>query len=213
MVYTDELPQHPHKQVTTAWYTSKNEYKYHLGDTPRKRNVWNIMARIADDIVDRLLLERLKATTINETAWKTALESLDSGDQSEARRIEAAIRAAKQTKDNLIASLTTLTHPEMVQRAQARYESADGEIAMLTAEFEAVQAKSRHSLAVMQARPALEKVIANWERVPRSEKRALFEGFATHIHITKVSRASKRITIHWRDSDDKAEYAARAGAA
>src|SRR5258708_993420 len=79
LIYSADRPHRPHKQVTTAWYTSKNKYKYQLADTPRKSNVWNIMARIVDGIVDRLLLERLKATTIDETAWKTALESLDSG--------------------------------------------------------------------------------------------------------------------------------------
>src|SRR5258708_33871242 len=104
MVYTDELPQHPHKQVTTAWYTSKNEYKYQLADTPRKSNVWNIMARIVDGIVDRLLLERLRATTIGGTAWKKAIEPRDSGDPSKARRTETPLRAAKTTKTNLIAA-------------------------------------------------------------------------------------------------------------
>jgi hypothetical protein len=199
LIYSDDLPEYPNHRLAAVWNTWAEEYQYQLYMQPYKSNLWNIKARNVDAIVDRLLLERLKAATIDETAWQTALESLDSGDQSEARRIEAAIRAAKQTKDNLIASLTTLTHPEMVQRAQARFESADGEIAMLTAELESVQAKRPHSLAVVQVRPALEKVIAHWDKVPRPEKRALFEGFATHIHITKISRASKRITTHWRD--------------
>jgi hypothetical protein len=87
----------------------------------------------------------------------------------------------------------------MVERAQARYEAADGEIKMLTAELEALEAKTQHSLALIKARPALEKVIANWQVVPRQEKRALFEGFAIHIHITKLSRSTKRITVCWRD--------------
>jgi hypothetical protein len=161
--------------------------------------VWNIKAQIVDRVVDGLLLERLKATTIDEAAWQEAQASLSAGDHAEVRRIEGAIRQAKQTKDSLIASLATLTHPEMVERAQARYEAADGEIKMLTAELEALEAKTQHSLALIKARPALEKVIANWQVVPRQEKRALFEGFAIHIHITKLSRSTKRITVCWRD--------------
>jgi DNA invertase Pin-like site-specific DNA recombinase len=209
LIYTDDLPHQPHKMLGSSWDSYREEYKYILSDNPHKSNVWNIKTRIVDGIVDRLLLERLKATTVDEAAWQEALASLNMGDDAEIRRIETAIRAAKQTKENLIASLATLTNPEMVQHAQARYETATGEIAMLTAELEAAQAKSRHSLAVLQARPALEKVIANWERVPRAEKRALFEGFATHIHITKLSRASKRLTIHWRDGSQSPYTAVR----
>ena len=199
LVYTDDLPHHPHKQIATAWDVTKGMYKYLLADEPRRTNVWNAMARLVDGSVDRLVLERLKATTLDESAWQVALTSFGRDDRVEVRRIEAAIQAAQQAKENLVASLATLTNAEMVQRAQSRYEAANSEIAMLTAELEAVRAKSEHSLAAIQARPALEKVVANWDRVPRTEKRALFEGFATHIQMTKLSRICKRLTIHWRD--------------
>ncbi|MHB8629990.1 MAG: recombinase family protein [Aggregatilineales bacterium] len=200
LIYTDDLPSHPHKALCTCWNAYVQDYKYLLADVPHISNVWNIKAHIVDPIVDRLLLERLQATTIDETAWQEALASLDSVDQSEVRRIEGGIRAAQQTKENLIASLATLTNPEMVQRAQARYETAHGEIGMLTAELNAIQAKVHHSLLLIQARPALEKVIANWQSVPRQEKRSLFEGFASHILITKLNRSTKRIAVYWRDS-------------
>jgi DNA invertase Pin-like site-specific DNA recombinase len=199
LVYTDDLPHYPHKKLATAWDVTKGMYKYLLADEPRQTNVWNAMARLVDGSVDRLLLERLKATTLDESAWQAALTSFGRDDRAEVRRIEAAIQAAQQAKENLVASLATLTNAEMVQRAQSRYEAANSEIAMLTAEREAVRAKSQHSASAMQARPALEKVVANWDRVPRAEKRALFEGFATHIEMTKLSRICKRLTIHWRD--------------
>lgn len=199
LVYSDDLATHPHKMLCTAWNSYAEHYKYILADTPRKSDVWNIKAQIVDRVVDGLLLERLKATTIDEAAWQEAQASLNAGDHAEVRRIEGAIRQAKQTKDNIIASLGTLTYPEMVARAQARYEAADGEIAMLTAELEALQAKTQYSLALINARPALEKVIKNWQVVPRQEKRALFEGLARYIQITKLSRSTKQISVHWRD--------------
>jgi DNA invertase Pin-like site-specific DNA recombinase len=199
LVYSDDVAHRPHRQVSTAWDSSKQRYRYQLADSPHCPDVWNIQAHIVDPVVDRLLLERLKATNIDETAWQEAIASLEHGDQAEVRRVEYAIRQAKQTKDNLIASLAILTHPEMVRRAQAKYEAADGEIAMLSAELERLKAKDLRSLVALEARPALEKVIANWENVPRQERRALFEGFATHVQITRLSRSTKRIAVHWRD--------------
>ena len=49
------------------------------------------------------------------------------------------------------------------------------------------------------ALPVLQTVIENWQDVPRQERRSLFESFATHIHITKVTRHTKQITVYWRD--------------
>lgn len=199
LIFSDDLPHKPHKLLATVWNSWAKLYQYQLADPPHKSDHWNVRAHIVDTVVDRLLLERLKATTIDEAAWQVALESLGAGDLAEVRRLESALRQAKQTKDNLIISLGSLTNAEMVERAQARFEATNGEIQMLSAELAAVQAKTKHSQALIQARPALEKVIVNWARVPRQEKRALFEGFATHIHIQKLSRSTKRLTLHWRD--------------
>jgi len=200
LVATDDLPHRPHRLLITVWNTDACLYQYQLSDPPNRSNVWNVRAHIVDNVVDRLLLERLKATTIDEAAWQAALASLSAGDNAEVRRLEGAIRQAKQTKANLLATLGSLTNTEMVAHAQARFEATDGELQMLTAELEQVQAKTQHSLALVQARPALEKVIAHWTSVPRQEKRALFEGFATYIHITRKSRSMKRVTVHWRDN-------------
>ncbi len=209
LVYSDDLPEQPHKKLVSVWNTWAGRYQYQLTQPPYKTNVWNVRAHIVDKVVDRLLLDRLKATRIDEAAWQAALSSMEHGDHAEIRRLETAIRQAKQTKDNLIASLGMLNNPEMIRRTQARYETADAEIAMLTAELERVRASKRHSLSVVKARPALEQVIARWDEVPRTERRALFEGFAEHISITKLSRSTKRITIAWRDGSTSSYEIAR----
>ncbi len=199
LIYTDDLPDRPHKQLASVWNTWANLYQYQVVASAHKSNYWNIRAHIVDRVVDRMLLERLKATTLDEAAWQQAIASIDHGDHAEVRRIETAIRTAKQTKDNLIASLGTLTNPDMVKRAQAHYEAADGEIAMLTAELARIHGSNRRSLSLVQARPALEQIIARWDEVPRQERRTLFEEFGEYIHITKLNRSTKRITVHWRD--------------
>jgi hypothetical protein len=113
--------------------------------------------------------------------------------------VQAAIRQTERTKDNIIASLGLLTHPEMVARAQARYEAAEHELEGLRAEMSHIQSNEHQSRSLVEARPVLEIIIQRWNDVPREEKRDLFEQFARYINISKVTRHTKRITLYWRD--------------
>jgi len=199
LAYSDDMPDHPHKCLACVWGTYDEHYKYQLANSTRRSNVWNIKADIVDGLVDEMLLERLQATTINEAAWQAAVESVQTVDQADIRRVKAAIRQAEATKDNLIASLGLLSHPEMVQRAQARYEVAEREIAALQAELEHLQSAAQRPALLTDARPVLERVVRHWAQVPRDEKRSLFEAFAHFIDIHKQTRHTKIITVHWRD--------------
>ncbi|MBZ0278325.1 MAG: recombinase family protein, partial [Anaerolineae bacterium] len=200
LLYTDDLAHDPHHRLATVWNAWAQKYQYQLYDSSRTQsNVWNIRAFIVDEIVDEMLLERLKATTIDETVWQTALASLDYGDHAEVRRVEAAIKQAESAKDNLIVSLTTLSHPEMVERAEARYRSLELELEALQTERARLKSGERKPVNLADARPVLETVVTRWDEVPRQERRSLFEAFATHIHLTKVSRHAKLVTVYWRD--------------
>jgi len=198
LIYTDDLEEEPHKMLASIWSQGNNNYKYQHFKAPRA-NIWNINAEIVDDAVDAMLLERLKATTINEDVWQSAVMSMEDDDHADVRRVEQAIRQAKQTKDNLIASLATLNNDEMIQRVEARYEATEQELAALEAELVRLHSGKRRKVTLGSALPVLQTVIDNWQDVPRQERRSLFESFATHIHITKVTRHTKQITIHWRD--------------
>lgn len=199
LVFTDDLPGAPHKRLSTVWNTDAGKYQYQLSKYPYRSNIWNIRAFILDELIDVLLLERLKATTVNKAAWETALAGLENIDQAEVRRIKTAVRQAETSKDNIIASLSFMTNPEMVTRAEANYEAADRAIADLRAELQHIQSGKRNLQTLADARPVLETVISRWEQIPVLERRSLFESFARYINVSKVTRKTKTITIHWRD--------------
>ncbi|MCK6580684.1 MAG: recombinase family protein [Anaerolineae bacterium] len=199
LVYTDDLPNHPHKRLATIWSVVADKYEYLLNEYPYRSTVWKLRAFILDGMVDEMLLERLRDTTIDEAAWAAALASVENVDQAEVRRLKAAIRQAETSKDNIIANLGLLSNAEMVVRAQAKFEQADGEIVELKAELNRIQSGKQQSKSLADARPALEMVIARWNDVPPEEKRALFEAFARYIKVTKVTRHTKHITVFWRD--------------
>ncbi len=169
LAYTDDLPEYPHRRLTCSWATEAKHYKYQLAEYPYRSNVWNIKASIVDGLVDEMLLERLHATTIDEALWQTVLASLENVDQAD------------------------------VRRAQARYEAAEHELEGLRAELNHIQSNEHKSRSLVEARPVLELIIQCWDDVPREEKRDLFEQFARYIKISKVTRHTKHITVHWRD--------------
>ena len=147
-----------------------------------------------------MLLERLRDTTIDEAAWATALASFENVDQSEVRRLKAAIRQAETAKDNIIASLGLLSNAEMVARAQAHFEQADGEIAESASRTQhgSSRANSVHDHWSMHVR--------HWKWSSRGgtmcrmrRNAALFEAFARYIKVSKMTRHTKHVTVFWRD--------------
>ncbi|MEM9954324.1 MAG: recombinase family protein [Chloroflexota bacterium] len=200
LVYTDDLEEEPNKKLASIWSPGNKKYKYQLYQYPDRSNIWNINAEIVDDAVDAMLLERLKETTIDEDIWQTALLNMQSDSHSDVRRVEQAIRQAQQTKDNLIASLATLNNDEMIQRVEARYEATEQELVALEAERVRLQSGEKRKVDLDNALPVLQTVIENWQVVPRHERRNLFEAFATHINVSKVTRHTKHITVYWRDA-------------
>jgi hypothetical protein len=204
LLYSDDLPDDPHHRLATVWNTSAEKYQYQLYEYERS-NVWNIKCFIVDAIIDRMLLQRLKATTIDEATWQAALTTMEDGDHAEVRRLEAAVRQAEASKDNLISSLATLSHPEMVERAEARYRSLELELESLMAEWSRLKSGERKQVNLADAKPVLETVIDRWEDVPRQERRELFEAFASYATISKVTRHTKTITVYWRDGTQSTE--------
>ena len=199
LIFTDDIPHLPHKRLASVWKTDTGKYQYQLYEYHVRSNVWNIKTFIVDGLIDEMLLERLRDTTIDEAAWATALASFENVDQSEVRRLKAAIRQAETAKDNIIASLGLLSNAEMVARAQAHFEKADYEITNLRIELARIESGKQRSRSLVEARPALELVIARWDDVPSEEKRALFEAFAHYIKVSKISRHTKQVAVYWRD--------------
>jgi len=93
----------------------------------------------------------------------------------------------------------------MVERAEARYRSLELELESLQAEWSRLKSGERKQVNLADAKPVLETVIERWEDVPRQERRELFEAFASYATISKVTRHTKTITVHWRDGSTTIE--------
>jgi len=205
LVFTDDLSERPNARIATSWSNYASNYAYVLQDYPHRSLVWSIKAYILDGIVDRMLLERLRATTIDDKAWKDAITNKQQDNHSEVRRLENWIRTIEQTKSNIIASLGLLTHPDMIARAQAKYEAAEREIAGYQRELQALTERDTLTFTLSHARPILEAIVRRWDEVQPRERRTLFEDFAHSIHLTRQKRGTKFLTIRWRDYTETSE--------
>jgi DNA invertase Pin-like site-specific DNA recombinase len=209
LLFSDDIPDMPHRRLAGIWNEWNQEYQYNLYIPSERSCVWRIRTKYVDPVIDAMLLERLQATALDESMWESALTSTQQGNFAEIRRLENDIRQEKQAQDNIIATLSKLTNDEMIHRAQANYEASTRRIALLKEEVESLRRTNQRKKALMQARPALAKIARNWEHIPGSERRNIFQEFAEYIHISRVNRAAKRICIHWRDGSTSEDVVMR----
>jgi DNA invertase Pin-like site-specific DNA recombinase len=198
LVYSHSLPGHPFRKVNTCYLNHNDNYAYILADS-LSHTVMSIHSKILDPVVDKLLLERLEATTIDDETWREALDGTQQSDQGDVRRIEQDIRAAERAKQTILDNLKTIANPEIVKNLEASYEANDREIARLRVELERVRANVGQHTVMLEARPTLELIIQRWQDVPHQQRRELFEAFARRIIVDKAGDVKRRVVIEWRD--------------
>jgi hypothetical protein len=198
LVYSHSLPGHPFRKVNTCYLNHNDNYAYILADS-LSHTVMSIHSKILDPVVDKLLLERLEATTIDDETWREAMDGTHQSDQGDVRRIEQDIRAAERAKQTILDNLKTIANPEIVKNLEASYEANDREIARLRVELERVRANVGQHTVMLEARPTLELIIQRWQDVPHQQRRELFEAFARRIIVDKKGDVKRQVVIEWRD--------------
>jgi DNA invertase Pin-like site-specific DNA recombinase len=197
VVFSD-APDYLHRRLHTQWNSHNKVYQYALRNK-RGVVVFSVKASRMDLSMDTLLLERLKATTIDETAWQAALASTREDGHSELRRIENEIRGAERAKTAILENLKTLQHPEMVRNLEASYAANEREIERLRAVQIELRQGKRQREVLEDARPVLNKIIARWQDVPAANRRELFEALAVYAKVKLLDEVRRELTIFWRD--------------
>lgn len=199
LVFSNSVPDKPYKRVTSTYLSHNNNYAYVLMDERHTRTVMSIHAKIFDPIVDELLLERLRATTIDDAAWEAAITSTNESHYSDVRRVEQDIRSAERAKQTILDNLKTISNPTIVKNLEASFEANERKLARLQQELVRVRAETQHQSIMLEARPTLELIMQQWEQVPHQQRRELFEAFARRIIVDKMNEVQLKLMIEWRD--------------
>jgi hypothetical protein len=192
------------KRLTSNYDPRRRGYNYRLSDAYTTHTFLSMASEVVDEAIDQMLLERLRATTIDETAWREAVERAQRGEYLEVRRVEQAIRNAERSRDHIFDNLKTVSHPELVKNLEASYIANESEIAQLRQQLEDMQAPDQFKRMLLEAKPVMDLVIANWTAVPREKRRELFEAFAHRAMITRLDLIRRRVTVQWRDDSQTA---------
>jgi DNA invertase Pin-like site-specific DNA recombinase len=203
-VFSPDVPGIPQRRMLSHWESERQVYVYALYDGEMRKQ-WEITSTLIDQVVDRMLLERLRATTIDETAWQKAVSGSSKSAHVEVRRIENAIRNAENAQRGIVENLKSVAYPELVKQLEESYIASEQEIAQLQAELKRLQSDQGQRRLLLEARPVLEKVIAHWNSITREDRRELFDGFAERVLVSKVDVVTRRITVYWRDGTETTE--------
>jgi hypothetical protein len=210
LVFSDQLENYDLRRYSSVYNISNRNYAYVLHDE-RIATVMTVKADIVDQAVDQMLLERLKATTIDEEAWCEALESTEHSGHSEKRRIEQDIRSAERSKQTVLDNLKAISNPSIVKNLEASYEANEREIERLTSELETLDSTDHYQHTLLEARPVLQTVIDRWDDVPKGKRRELFESFANRILVRRADMLNRSVTVQWRDDTETTHQFTRGG--
>jgi DNA invertase Pin-like site-specific DNA recombinase len=204
VVFSPDIPDEPLRRMTTNYDAEGPAYYYYLTDG-YKRTYMTLASEPVDCAVDRMLLERLEATTLDEEVWQRALASTHQSSHVDVRRIENAIQAAQRAQGGIVENLKVVALPELVRQLEASYAAHEQDIARLRRELADLQQDNRHQRVLLEARPVLETVIARWNDVPRASRRELFDAFAQRIVVSKIDMIHRRVTVCWRDNSESSD--------
>jgi hypothetical protein len=206
-VFSPDIPDHPLRRMSTQYHQESPAY-YYLRDS-YKQLYLTIASDMLDRTVDEMLVERLKATTLDEDLWQSALESTQKSPHKEVRRIENAIRAAERAQAGIVDNLKVVSLPELIKQMEMSYAAHGRDIERWRAELTELQQDNRHRRVLIGARPVLDMVIARWSDVPRTSRRELFDALALRIEVSKVDMLYRRITVCWRDGSQSSVVVAQ----
>lgn len=198
LVFSDEVKGAPHRRMHSAYNHIYDNYAYVLSNL-RSEMVFRVKADWIDDAIDKMLLERLQSTTIDDAAWQAAVESSHESGYAELRRIEAEIRGAERAKESILNNLKSLRNPDIIRELEASYEAQEREIARLQADLVLLREGKKQRQTVLEARPVLERVIAHWSEVPRESRRELFEVLAHYAKVSQLDQINRQMVVYWRD--------------
>ena len=200
-VFSSDIPDHPLKRMSTQYHQQFPAYYYYLRDGYRALYL-TAVCDLVDRTVDELLIERLKATTLDEELWQNALESTQKSTHKDVRRIQTAIRTAERTQASIVENLKIVSLPELIRQMEMSYVTHGRDIERWRQELTELQQDNQHRRVLEGARPVLEMVITQWRNVTRASRRELFDALAVRIEISKVDMLYRRIVVCWRDGSE-----------
>jgi hypothetical protein len=167
--------------------------------------LWSRNARRIDEIIVEMLHTKLSAT-FDADVWSETLASAIKQFSQEEKRLEKQLTVLETTIQNQIANLDNVTHIDLVQAIEKRYQSALQEKERLNAELADMRNEQARIKRIQELQENWSVVLSKWDSYDYAQKRNVAEAFIRRIEISATSRKGTIVNIHWRDntSDEQA---------
>jgi DNA invertase Pin-like site-specific DNA recombinase len=187
----------------TEYVKREEHYKYILQTRLRTEGVfdeyiWSKRSDWVDEAIVKRLHDKLKVTFDSEV-WQQNLDKVGEILQQERKLKTAQLVSLERAMENMVASVETLTTPQLVQAIEARYQDAVAEYQRLKSELDTNESESQRLNALHRLRNNYEPTIANWEQMSRDEKCVLLQSFIDRIEATPHEKHGLQLTVVWRD--------------
>jgi DNA invertase Pin-like site-specific DNA recombinase len=188
------------RTVGTNWVGSLQHYTYVLwGAPPKDRYIWGKKADEVDNAITALVRSKLSITFDREVWSKTLEVFIHEQDQAQQLML-SQIEGLERVMENLIAGLETLTNPDMIRAAQARYEDAKAEYERLSTEITAIDKETNQLQELVRLKDEYGPALENWDQMTRDEKLVIFHAFISRIEAYSVADHGLRLIVRWRDN-------------
>jgi DNA invertase Pin-like site-specific DNA recombinase len=195
----------------TTYRSRFQHYGYHVETTGAIRNfVWHKRADHLDTALIKLLKEKLRVTFDVDT-WNTSIEQFKLEIEKERHLKQRQRDVLRQTMDNLLLSLETLTHPEMIKRAEERFSEAEKEYQRLNSDVMSAAAEMAQFESITNLREVSTQALSGWDAMTQAEKLIVIQSFILKVMVTPQDGQELDICVHWRDGSSDAIRLGRSG--
>lgn len=187
------------KQVGTNWKAAKGCYHYTFSVYDGVvRPVWNKRSDYLDDTVCRLLLDKLQCT-FDLATWEAAGEELLREMHEQQKLIAAQLQQLERVMENLIASLASVTTPQLITVIEAKYQDALAEQERLQRELGTIGARVADVRTIGTVKQAFADALQHWEEMTADAKREVIHYVIDKLVATRTDDGCLDLLIYWRD--------------
>jgi hypothetical protein len=197
--------------VGSVWDSKLGYFNYIHVSRVKDVSLWRKRASYIDDAITGLMLENLRETFDFES-WKAELDLYAGDFRRERQGMEAQVEQLKKVMDNLLLSLATLAHPQMIAAAERQYSDAQREHDRLLRELSASREEEQRVEQMERIRDSCERVVDHWPDMNADERRQVVHMFTAKIEAMIVDRRAVHLHIFWQDgSEDEVTLAKQTG--
>jgi DNA invertase Pin-like site-specific DNA recombinase len=199
------------RRAVTTYRSRFQHYGYHVETAGALRTVaWHKRADHIDNTLLDLLKDKLRATFDDET-WTASIEQYKREFEKEHHTRQRQLDVLRQTMDNLLLSLDTLTNPEMIRRAEERFSEAEREHNRLKTQVASVASEMARFEKLTQLRDVSNVALSGWDAMSYQEKLTVVHSFIVKVMVIPFEGHQLQIIVHWRDGNTDEVMLARSG--